>query len=60
MLQLSLAPTTKEIGLSELQQRGWVSADATYQPVDKITKDTSHDRDEVIAKDYPLLLASQH
>jgi hypothetical protein len=31
--------------------------DATYQPVDKFTKDASHDRDEVIAKDYPLLLA---
>lgn len=30
--------------------------DATYQPVDKIAKDASHDRDEVIARDYPLLL----
>jgi hypothetical protein len=30
--------------------------DATYQPVDKLTKDASHDRDGVIARDYPLLL----
>ena len=56
MLQLSLAPTTKEIGLRELQQRGWVLIDAIYHPVDKLPKDRSHDRDEVIAKDYPLLL----
>jgi hypothetical protein len=56
MLQLGLAPTTKEIGLRELQQRGWVLVDATYQPVDKLTKDAGHDRNEVIAKDYPLLL----
>jgi hypothetical protein len=56
MLQLSLSPTTKEIGLRELQQRGWVLVDATYHPVNKLTKDASHDRDEVIARDYPLLL----
>ncbi len=30
--------------------------DATYQPVDKLTKDAGHDHDEVIARDYPLLL----
>ena len=30
--------------------------DAIYHPVDKLPKDRSHDRDEVIAKDYPLLL----
>jgi hypothetical protein len=57
MLQLGLSPVTKEIGLHVLQRRGWVLVDATYQPVDKLTKDASHDRDEVIAKDYPLLLA---
>jgi hypothetical protein len=49
MRQLDLSPTTKEIGLHELKQRGWVLVDATYQPVDKLTKDASHDRDEVIA-----------
>jgi hypothetical protein len=37
-------------------QRGWVLVDATYQPVDKLAKNASHDRDAVIAKDYPLLL----
>ena len=28
---------------------------ATYQPVDKLTKNASHDRDEVIIRDYRLL-----
>jgi hypothetical protein len=56
MLQLGLSPTTKEIGLRELQQRGWVLVDATYQPVDKLAKDADHDRNAVIVKDYPLLL----
>lgn len=55
MLQLGLSPATKEIGLQALQQKGWVLVDATYQPVDKLDKDASHDRDEVIAGDYPLL-----
>jgi hypothetical protein len=56
MLQLGISPTTKEDGLLELKNRGCVLVDATYQPVDKLAKDTSHDRDAVIAKDYPLLL----
>jgi hypothetical protein len=56
MLQLGIAPTKKEIGLREFQRRGWVLVDATYQPVDKLAKDATHDRDEVIARDYPLLL----
>jgi hypothetical protein len=56
MRQLDLSPNTKQAGLLEIQQRGWVLVDATYQPVDKLTKDASHDRDEVIARDYPLLL----
>jgi hypothetical protein len=30
--------------------------DATYQPVDKLAKDASHDRDAVIVRDYPLPL----
>jgi hypothetical protein len=30
--------------------------DATYRPVDKLAKDARHDRDKVIARDYPLLL----
>ena len=56
MLQLGISPTTKEDGLTELQNRGWVLVDATYQPVDKFADDASQDRDEVIANDYPLLL----
>jgi hypothetical protein len=56
MLQLGQSRITKEAGLRELQQRGWVLVDATYQPIDKLTRDASHDRDQVIARDYPLLL----
>jgi hypothetical protein len=56
MLQLGLAPIDKEAGLLALQEKGWVLVDATYQPVDKISKGASHDRDEVIVRDYPLLL----
>jgi hypothetical protein len=56
MLQLGISPTTKQDGLIEFQNRGWVLVDATYEPVDKLAKDASHDRDEVISRDYPLLL----
>jgi hypothetical protein len=56
MQQLGISPTTKKVGLRELQERGWVLVDATYQPVDKLGKNASHDRDEVITRDYPLLL----
>jgi hypothetical protein len=55
MLQLGISPA-KADGLLELQNRGWVLVDATYQPVDKLAKDAGHDRDEVIARDYPLLI----
>lgn len=55
MQQLGIAPGTKQAGLRELEERGWVLVDATYQPVDKLTKNASHDRDEVIVRDYPLL-----
>jgi len=56
MLQLGRSPISKEVGLRELQERGWLLVDATYQPVDKLTKEASHDRDAIIASDYPLLL----
>ncbi|QDW35830.1 hypothetical protein FFI89_000950 [Bradyrhizobium sp. KBS0727] len=56
MLQLDIAPTTKVDGLLELQKKGWILIDATYQPVDKLAKDASLDRDAVIVRDYPLLL----
>lgn len=54
MLQLGISPATKELGLHDLKQRGWILVDATYQPVDKLAKDASHDRDELIVRDYPL------
>ena len=56
MRQLDLSPSSKQAGLRELQERGWVLVDATYQPVDKLTKNASQDRDEAIGRDYPLLL----
>ena len=56
MRQLDLSPSSKQAGLRELQERGWVLVDATYQPVDKLTKNASQDRDEAIGRDYRLLL----
>jgi hypothetical protein len=57
MLQLRISPATKEEALQALQEKGWVLVDATYQPVDKLARDASQGRDEVIANDYPLLVA---
>ncbi len=54
MLQLGVAPTTKESGLLEFQRRGWVLVDATYQPVNGFGPE---ERDAVIIQDYPLLRA---
>ena len=34
MKQLGQMPKTKEEGLGELQRRGWVLVDATYEQVD--------------------------
>ena len=57
MLQLGLSPATKEIGLQALKEKGWVLVDATYKHVDKLTKKDELDRDQIIARDYPLLVA---
>ena len=38
MKQLRLSPTTKEEGLREFQRSGWVLVDATYEPVNKVTR----------------------
>jgi hypothetical protein len=56
MQQLGITSSTKQAGLRKLQERGWVLVDATYQPVDRLAKNASHDRDEVIVRDYRLLL----
>jgi hypothetical protein len=55
MQQLGCRPKTKDEGLREFQQQGWVLVDATYEPVDGI-KDKKK-RNEVIERDYPLLVA---
>jgi hypothetical protein len=53
MKQLRFVPKTKDEGLRELQKKGWVLVDATYQPVDG--EKNNKKRDEVILRDYPLL-----
>jgi|SoiMetStandDraft_2_1073263.scaffolds.fasta_scaffold30475_1 hypothetical protein len=55
MLQLDHKPTTKEDGLRELQRRGWVLVDATYDPVND--EKSKKKRNAVILRDYPLLRA---
>jgi hypothetical protein len=54
--QLEANPATKDSGLREFQKNGWVLVDATYQQVDKLPKDASHDRNALIEQDYPLLV----
>ncbi len=56
MRQLGTLPATKEAGLGELQRQGWILVDATYKQVDKLAKDDALDRDEIILRDYPLLV----
>ena len=50
MLQAGIVTASKEDGLRQLQAKGWLLVDATYQPVDK-----RPDRDDVILADYPQL-----
>lgn len=52
MRRLNFASATKEDGLREMQRRGWVLVDATYQQVDQLSVSG---RDAVIMRDYPLL-----
>jgi hypothetical protein len=53
MQQLRLSPLTKEGGLRGLQRSGWILVDATYQPVNTLSRSS---RDSVIGRDYSLLL----
>lgn len=52
MKQLNLSPDTKESGLRAFQRRGWVLADATYEPVNALN---DSERDKAVVRDYPLL-----
>jgi hypothetical protein len=52
MKQLRLSPTSKEEGLCGFQRKGWVLVDATYEPVNELTRSS---RDKVIDRDYALL-----
>jgi hypothetical protein len=55
MQQVGLSPVTKEDDPRQLQEQGWLLVDATYQAVDRLARDASRDRDEVIVRDYRLL-----
>jgi hypothetical protein len=57
MKLLSLSPPNKAEGLRALQDRGWVLADATYEPIDKKFRTRDKARDAVLVRDYPLLKA---
>ena len=52
MRHLRLSPRTKDDGLRDFQRRGWVLIDATYEPVNTLTR---AGRDSVIERDYQLL-----
>jgi hypothetical protein len=56
MEQLDFAPKTKEEGLREVQRRGWILVDATYEPVNGLKQVWK--RNKVIERDYPLLVAA--
>ena len=57
MKQLGQMPKTKEEGLGELQRRGWVLVDATYEQVDWFGQQVNK-RNAIIERDYPLLVAA--
>jgi hypothetical protein len=52
MKQLSFTARTKKEGLNEFRRQRWLLADATYQPVDKLS---DSDCDAIIDRDYQLL-----
>jgi hypothetical protein len=52
MRELGRSPKTKDDGLREMQRRGWILVDATYEAVHGLRRAA---RDAVIARDYPLL-----
>jgi hypothetical protein len=54
MKQLGVSPETKESGLQALKRRGWILVDATYEAVNKLSKNDAA-RDKVILRDYPML-----
>src|SRR5262249_33413964 len=51
--QLGLPYPTKHDGLLNLQQRGWILVDATYEPVDQ--HGSAPIRNQIIERDYPHL-----
>lgn len=47
-----LTPATKEAGLRNLREAGWILVDSTYEAVNALS---GPHRDEIIIRDYPLL-----
>ena len=54
MKKVGVSPATKDAGLRDFQNRGWVLVDATYEPVNELT---NKQRNEIIRRDYPPLVA---
>ena len=57
MKQLGHMAKTKEEGLRELQRRGWVLLDATYETVGWLGQQVNK-RNAIIKRDYPLLVTA--
>jgi hypothetical protein len=57
MKQLGQMPKTKEEGLRELQRRGWVLLEATYEPVEWLGQQVNK-RNAIIERDYPMLVTA--
>jgi hypothetical protein len=58
MKQLRVPGSDKEAGLRELQRRGWLPVDATYQQVDKQPdgkRQSDGKRNAILRHDYPQL-----
>jgi hypothetical protein len=53
MQQVGVKPISKELGLRQLQEKGWLLVDATYEPVNDYTDAR---KDQVIVRDYSQLL----
>ena len=47
-----LDPATKDAGLCDLREAGWILVDSTYEAINALT---GSDRDKIIIRDYPLL-----
>ena len=54
MQQIGVQPASKDEGLRSFHQKGWLLADATYEPVN-VNAYKKVERNGIIMRDYPLL-----